>query len=127
LITNYGDYSTEDGIWKITVSKSDGSFSATYDGNFEKRFALGLGKLSGNVRSSISSSGWTASPGWCAFVENENRFWAYDGLTNLWMLEKTKDETVVYDISTLPCPIPLSVVSRMSPEARSFVEKTVQK
>ena len=70
----------------------------------------------------VSPMQWQARHGWCVFVENDLRIWAYDGDRNLWMFQVTRDGNTTHGPSRFPCPVPPAVLEKLSPAARQAIK-----
>ena len=66
----------------------------------------------------VSPLQWQARPGWCVFVENDVRVWAYDGHRNLWLLEMTRSGTATHGPTHFPCSVPTEMMTHLSEAAR---------
>ena len=109
LMTQFGEFSPIGSPWTVRVSDSDRRL------NIARHTAFGS--------TGVSPSDWKAQPGWFAFVENDQRAWAYDGDRNLFLLRFTGDGTVSYGPSVFPCPVPDVVFSRLSEATRRAIKR----
>ena len=107
LITDAGVHTWLGRKWRVEVRGDDGS--------------LHISRLRPTVSSTIGVGGWTAQPGWFAFVESESRVWAFDGgrhlsLTTHKSNTQVSDALISYGPNRFPCEVPHEVASRL-PEA----------
>ena len=118
FITTFGGISSSDSPWEVQVSAADKTFHISY------RYAPDT-----NSSASVSvdsSSDWKARTGWFVFIENNERVWAYDGGSSLFLQSaktaKLGPTCTSYGPRSFPCPVPDVVLSRLSPEARKAIK-----
>ncbi len=75
--------------------------------------ALHVSRLSASGRATVSPDDWRAQDGAFAFIENDERLWAYDGQRNLFLLVSTGKTLASYGPRTLPCVVPEEVAERL--------------
>lgn len=107
FMSSFGEFSPSHSPWTVRVSEGDG------------RIAISRRTQFGSTE--VSPSTWKAELGWFAFVENEQRVWAYDGKSDLYLLTWTEDGTASYHRS-FPCPVPDKVFASLPASARGAVE-----
>lgn len=103
MINTAGTYGSAEEPWTIRVAE-DGTLHVS-----RNRFYS---------HDTVSPMRWLARPGWCVFVENDVRVWAYDGSRNLWLLEITKNGTATHGPTRFPCPVPAEMMTHLSEAAR---------
>jgi len=108
LTTAFGEFSPAGSAWTVRVSDSDRQMKISRNTQFGS--------------TAVSPSKWKAETGWFAFVENDERVWAYDGHGYLYLLTLTKDGTGSYGPRAFPCPIPHEVYTRLSASAQKDIE-----
>jgi hypothetical protein len=118
LMTTFGEISRSDSPWTVRMSAADLTFQISY--HF-------VSDINGSGAASVSSpADWRARSGWFVFVENNERVWAYDGDTNLFLLaaksSKLGPTCTSYGYHTFPCPVPDAVLTRLTPEARGAIK-----
>ena len=109
LMTQFGKFSPVGSPWTVQVSDSDRTL------HISRRMPYG--------NTGVSPSSWKPQTGWFAFIENEERVWAYDGNRNLYLLTLTDDGTASYGSTVFPCPVPDQVLTRLSPSARRAIKR----
>jgi len=82
VMTTFGQFSPTGSSWTVRVSDSDGKIHISRPTQFGS--------------TGISPSKWKAELGWFAFVENEERVWAYDGHGYLYLLTLTPNGMASY-------------------------------
>jgi hypothetical protein len=107
LITNAGTHTAPGGNWRVEVRVEDGS--------------LHISRLRPGMTSTTCVGGWTAQPGWFAFVESGSRVWAFDGVRHLSLTahesQTAISETLIsYGPDRFPCELPYAVASRLPEE-----------
>lgn len=118
FITTFGEISSSDCPWSASVSATNQAFHISY------RYAPDT-----NSSTSISvdsPSDWKAKPGWFVYIESDARVWAYDGGSSLFLqvatVEKRRQTCTSYGSRSFPCPVPVVVMERLSPEARKAIK-----
>ena len=115
VVNAFGQHKSPGGSWSIEVSASD-----------KHLFVSRLGA----VKSAVSSPTWTARPGWFAFFEGEERVWAYDGETDLFIVEKIDRPmggSRIWGLSPYPWQPPDEVYGRLSEAARNLLKDKNEK
>lgn len=111
LLAQFGELSVRGTPWTVRVSEID------------RKIHIIRNLTPGTC--DMSPKSWEAKQGWFAFVENDKRVWAYDGVTDLFLDIIMPDEqggAGVYGPSAFPCPVPNEVLARLSPAARKIVD-----
>ena len=107
LITTRGTHGSASEPWTIRVAE-DGTLHVSRNRLYS--------------HDTVSPMQWQARNGWCVFVENDMRVWAYDGERNLWMLQVTREGSTTHGPVHFPCPVPSAVLEKMSPAARQAIK-----
>ena len=107
LITTRGTHGSASEPWTIRVAE-DGTLHVSRNRLY--------------THDTVSPMQWQARNGWCVFVENDARVWAYDGARNLWMLQVTREGSSTHGPVRFPCPVPPVVLEKMSPAARQAIK-----
>lgn len=94
LMTEFGEFKSEQSLWSIRVSAQD---RALYFSRQPGSSGIGI---------SISPSKWHAQNGWFAFIEDENHAWAHDGGEKLMLLEVTPDKSTLYETEMILRTVP---------------------
>lgn len=102
LMTEFGEFKSEQSLWSIRVSAQDRTLHIT-----RQPGSSGIGM-------SMSQSKWRAQNGWFAFIEDENHAWAYDGGEKLMLAEVTPEKSTLYETETIPRSVPDEISSRIS-------------
>ena len=118
FITTFGEISSSDCPWTVRVSDTNQIFHISY------RYDTATNS-SGSI-SVASPSDWKAKPGWFVFIENNERIWAYDGGSSLFLQvakpAKLGPTCTSYGPYSFPCPVPDEVLARLSPETRQAIK-----
>jgi serine/threonine protein kinase len=110
LMTRFGEFKPAGSLWSVRVSAEDRKL------HISRKMAVGS--------TGMSPSEWRAKDGWFVFIENEDRAWAYDGDSNLVLVENSAKGNTVYGPSNFPCPVPEPVFSRLNAAAKkTFADK----
>jgi hypothetical protein len=82
---------------------------------------LHVSRLEASGRTTVSPGDWKAQEGAFAFIDSDERVWAYDGQHNLFLLVSTGKTLASYGLRTLPCAVPQEVAERLTakPDNRS--------
>ena len=115
--TNFGIYLDPVTGWAVSVSGTDG----IQLGRPTRKVSFVVGKF--ELTSAVSPSDWKAHPGWFAYAESEERIWAYDGDSYLYLLTWTPDGTASYKRHSFPRPVPHDVYVRLSKSAQKDIER----
>jgi len=120
FINTFGEISSSDCPWCVRVSDTNRTFHISYRYN-DTTNAPGTGSVSVG-----SPSGWRAKSGWFIFIENNERIWAYDGGSSLFLQVATPTKLgptcTSYGSPSFPCPVPDEVLARLTPEARKAIK-----
>ena len=100
LMTEFGEFKSEQSLWGIRVSAQD------------RTLHISRQPGSGGIGISISPSKWIAQNGWFAFVEDEHHAWAYDGSGKLMLAEVTPEKSTLYETETILRTVP-DVIQRL--------------
>ena len=119
FITKLGEeMSSSDCPWVVRVSDTNQSFQISY------RYDT-VTNSSGSV-SVASPSDWRAKSGWFVFIESNERIWAYDGGSSLFLQvakpAKLGPTCTSYGPSSFPCQVPAEVFARLTPEAQKAIK-----
>jgi hypothetical protein len=119
FITTFGEISSSDCPWAVRVSDTNQTLHISY------RYDTATNSL-GSV-SVASPSEWRAKSGWFVFIESNERIWAYDGGSSLF-LEVAKPAKLgptctSYGPRSFPCPVPAEVFARLTPEAQKAIKR----
>jgi hypothetical protein len=118
FITTFGEISSLDCPWTVRVSDTNQTFQISY------RYDTATNS-SGSI-SIVSPSDWRAKPGWFVFMENNERIWAYDGGSSLFLQVakpgKLGPTCMSYGPHSFPCHVPDEALARLSPEARKAIK-----
>lgn len=75
---------------------------------------------------STSPANWRAGQGWFAFIENEQRVWAYDGDRQLLLVEMERDgdhsKMTASGPTQFSSAVPPQVLQRLTDEARNAIK-----
>ena len=119
FITSFGGISSSDCPWVVSVLDTNRTFHISY------RYDAATNS-SGSV-SVDSPSDWKAKSGWFIFIESNERIWAYDGGSSLFLQVATPSKLgptcTSYGSRSFPCPVPDEVFARLTPEARKAIKK----
>lgn len=107
FMTDFGEFKSDLSPWSVRVSSQDRKL------HISRKMSLG--------GTGMSPSAWRAKEGWFVFLENEERAWAFDGDRDLLMVQITPEGTTLYDIASVPLPVPEPVLSRLSETARNLL------
>lgn len=107
LITTYGTHGSSSEPWTVRVAE-EGTLHVSRNRLY--------------THDTVSPMQWQARNGWCVFVENDARVWAYDGERNLWMLQVTREGSTTHGPTRFPCPVPAAVLEKMSAAARQAIK-----
>ena len=107
LITTRGTHGSDSEPWTIRVAE-DGTLHVSRNRLYS--------------HDTVSPMQWQARSGWCVFVENDVRVWAYDGDRNLWMLEVTREGRTTHGPTRFPCAVPATVLEKLSAPARQALK-----
>ena len=119
LMTTFGEISRSDSPWTVRVSAADRTFQISYhyapDTNSSGSISVG------------SSSDWRAKSGWFVFIESNERIWAYDGGSSLFLQvakpAKLGPKCTCYGPRSFPCSVPAEVLARLTPEAQKAIKR----
>lgn len=116
FLTNFGTLKESHGSsWSVEVSATDRT------AKISRRFKIPTG---GAGVTSIEAPNWHAQSNWFAGVDNDNRVWVYDGVTNLCVCEITSSGgTRISDLTTWGQAVPPDVYSRLSPATQQFLKQ----
>ena len=103
LINTVGTHGSAEEPWTIRVAE-DGTLHVSRNRLYN--------------HDTVSPMQWQARPGWCVFVENDLRVWAYDGHRNLWLLEVARSGTTTHGPTRFPCAVPAEMKANLSEAAR---------
>lgn len=109
LMTEFGEFKSEQSLWSIRVSAQD------------RTLHISRQPGSGGVGTSISPEKWRAQNGWFAFIEDETHAWAYDGDKKLMLVEVTPEKNTLYETETIPRRVPETIISRISQSTRDRI------
>ena len=107
IITTRGTHGSASEPWTIRVAE-DGTLHVSRNRLYS--------------HDTVSPMQWQARNGWCVFVENDTRVWAYDGDRNLWMLQVTREGSTAHGPARFPCPVPTVVLEKLSTPARQALK-----
>jgi thiol-disulfide isomerase/thioredoxin len=110
FITEFGEYKPKDGRWTISISAESRSIGVTR-------------QESPSRTSGLSPSIWKAQTGWFALVENDEHVWAYDGNTNLLLIETTAEGLRTLRSEKYTNMLPEQIRQRLSPVVLDVVER----
>jgi serine/threonine protein kinase len=102
LMTEFGEFKSEQSPWGIRVSARD------------RTLHISRQPGSSGIGTSISPSKWHARIGWFAFIEDENHAWAYDGGEKLMLVEVTPDKSTVYEAEMILRTVPDAILPLLS-------------
>jgi serine/threonine protein kinase len=94
LMTEFGEFKSEQSLWSIRVSARD------------RTLRISRQPGSGGIGISISPSKWIARNGWFAFIEDEHYAWAYDGSGKLMLAEVTPEKSTLYETEMILRTVP---------------------
>jgi len=119
FITTFGGVSSSDCPWEVSVSATNQAFHISYRDDT-------ITNVSSRV-SVDSPSDWRAKSGWFVFIESNERIWAYDGSSSLFLQvaapSKLGPTCTSYGSRSFPCPVPDEVLARLTPDAQKAIKK----
>jgi hypothetical protein len=119
FITTFGEISSSDCPWTVRVSDTNQTFQISY------RYDTATNS-SGSV-SVASPTDWRAKSGWFVFIESNERIWAYDGGSSLFLQvakpSKLGPTCTSYGPRSFPCSVPAEVLARLTPEAQKAIKR----
>ncbi|HEY4416930.1 MAG TPA: hypothetical protein VGO57_14670 [Verrucomicrobiae bacterium] len=120
-ITGFGDVSFPQSPWTVQVSETNRTVKISY------RYLSGTNGISS--LSFTSPKDWRAKSGWFVFIENNERVWAYDGGSNLFLQVcipyKVKPRCVSYGPSYFPYTVPTIVFARLSKKTQDAIKDDI--
>lgn len=110
LMTAFGEFTPAGSHWTVRILSEDRK--------------LHVIRNSGHATSDTIPEGWKAGKGWFAYVENDERVWAYDGDKNLFLLVQLGDlGEAIHGACDLPCPVPDEVLARLTADERQLIKE----
>ena len=114
----FGEASFSGTPWTVQVSETNRTFQISY------RYDSGTNGAA--CINFASPADWRAKPGWFIFVENNERVWAYDGGSNLFLQSaipyKLGPRCASYGPSYFPYAVPGEVFGRLSKHTQDAIK-----
>ena len=118
LMNQFGEASFSGTPWTVQVSETNRTFQISY------RYDSGTNGVA--CINFASPADWRAKPGWFIFVENNERVWAYDGGSNLFLQSaipyKLGPRCASYGPSYFPYAVPGEVFGRLSKHTQDAIK-----
>ena len=117
-MTEFGEVSFTGTPWTVCVSETNRTFQISY------RYDSGTNGAA--CINFASPADWRAKPGWFIFVENNERVWAYDGGSNLFLQSaipyRLGPKCASYGPSYFPYAVPGEVFGRLSKHTQDAIK-----
>src|SRR5437867_11465034 len=95
FMTEFGEFTPPNTHWVVRVAPAD-----------RKVHVL---RQTGAATTDLSPSQWRAQIGWFAYIDTDDRVWAYNGDRDLYIVEATDNGARCFDITTYPRSVPQEV------------------
>ena len=107
LMTEFGEFKSEQSPWRIHVSA-------------ETR-KVQLSRQLGGIGTGISPDYWHAQKGWFVFIEDDNHAWAYDGDQQLVLADIGPETNTLWSTEGIPRRVPDSILPLISQSTRDKI------